>query len=130
MLTPDLEEFYRLCGGVEMFAGSPHPVRIVGPMDFVPADPVIHGRPVHRSPTAAWYVIVRRANDAFLTIDLGAEHPGRCYDSAWDRHGVAGNCPIVARTFTDLVQTFVARESGAPWWDDPAWPRLGDAFDE
>lgn len=129
-LPEELAELYRLCGGIELFAGSSHPIRIVGPMDFVPADPVILGRPALRSPTSTWYVLARRADDAFITIDVAPDRAGRCYDSAWDRHGVSGNCPIVARSLAELLQTVVARGSGEPWWLDPAWAPLGDALAE
>ncbi|HVR44522.1 MAG TPA: SMI1/KNR4 family protein [Thermoanaerobaculia bacterium] len=129
VLPDDLLEFYRLCGGADLFVGSEHALRILGPMEFAPADPVIFGRALPQSASATWWVIARRAGDAFITIDLDPARSGRCYDSAWDRHGVAGNCPVVSRSFTNLLATLASRGSGEPWWNDPSWPRLGDALD-
>jgi antitoxin YokJ len=127
-LPEDLEEYFRLCGGAELFQGTPTPLRLGGPMELVPADPLIHGRPVD-SITARWYVIGRRSDEAFMTIDLDPARLGRVYDSSWDHHGIEGNCPIIARSFTELIETIVARQSGLPWWGEPSWPSLGDAFD-
>jgi hypothetical protein len=98
-------------------------------MDFVPADPIILGHEVADSPSAQWYILARRANDAFITVDLAPERAGRCYDSAWDRHAIAGNCPVVALSVRELLERFVARGNGAPWWREPGWEKLGDALD-
>ncbi|MFN2442069.1 MAG: SMI1/KNR4 family protein [Thermoanaerobaculia bacterium] len=127
-LPADLEEYFRFCGGAELFQGSPAPLRLGGPMEFVPADPLIHGRVVG-SITAAWHVVGRRSGDSFLTVDLDPARLGRVYDSSWDHHGIEGHCPIIARSFTELLQTIVSRGHGAPWWHEPSWPPLGDAFD-
>ena len=126
-LPDDLAEFYRFCGGATLFIRTPREIRLSGPLELVPTDPQIYGRLSPRSLTASWHVIARRRSDAFLSIDLGAPQFGHCYDSAWDRHGVPGNCPIVARSFSELLENLVVRE-GEPWWLDPSWMPLGDAL--
>jgi antitoxin YokJ len=40
-LPEDLAEFYRLCGGLYLFAGRYYPVTISTPKEFVLANPVI-----------------------------------------------------------------------------------------
>ena len=44
------------------------------------------------------------SEDNYITIDLYKEKNGRCYDSFWDRHGVVGECSVIAISFTELIE--------------------------
>lgn len=51
-----------------------------------------------------------------VTIDCSADRLGRCYDSFWDSHGVAGSCSIVALSFTDLLQRLLDNNGDYWYW--------------
>lgn len=66
----------------------------------------------------------------YITIDLEKERLGRCYDSFWDRHGVVGECAVIAQTFTELVSQLYSNQGKSLFWLDDKFNYLGDAYDE
>ena len=66
----------------------------------------------------------------YVTIDLAKERLGRCYDSFWDRHGVVGECAVIAQTFTELVSQLYSNQGKSLFWLDDKFNYLGDAYDE
>jgi hypothetical protein len=55
-------------------------------------------------PSWHWYVVADCGNDDAISIDCGAKHNGRCYDSMHETHGLIGDMPVVAGSFTDLLE--------------------------
>ena len=49
----------------------------------------------------------------FITIDLFKERLGKCYDSFWDRYGVVGEQPIIANSFTELLEQLFKGKGGS-----------------
>lgn len=129
-LPDDLKEFYTLCGGLGLFLESDYPIYIVSPQEFVLANPVIVGELCSEDISSEWYIIADDKNGQYITIDFASERLGRCYDSFWDRHGLVGNCPIIAHTFSEFL-FHVIKNSGAYWyWLQDDYQSLGDAYDE
>ncbi len=66
------------------------------------------------------------ATEPHVVIDLDPRRAGRCYEVFWDRYGLAGDMPVVARTVVELLMWLLAtdpqtgRTSSAPF---------GDAYD-
>jgi antitoxin YokJ len=126
---PDLLEFYSLCGGISLFESSAYSMRLSSPAELVPANPVIRGEPGGDDISSAWHVIGWGENSQYLTIDLHPERLGRCYDSFWDSHAIQGSCPVIALSFSDLLEALI-RNKGEHWyWLQPSFRSLGDAYD-
>lgn len=128
-LPEDLRRFYSLCGGLSLFEGAEYPAFFSRPKELVPANPVIIGEQVDDDISASWYIIANDGSGEYLTIDLNPARLGRCYDSFSDRHGVAGSCPIIATSFTDLLERLVGNHGRHWYWLEPGFRSLGDAYD-
>ncbi|GAM12377.1 unknown [Mesobacillus selenatarsenatis SF-1] len=101
-LPSDLKEFYKICGGIDLFVGCDYAIKIVSPQGFVLANPVIIEERAEYDISSNWYIIGDNMNGDYITIDLDKLRLGRRFDSSWDVHGVAGSCPIVETSFTNL----------------------------
>lgn len=128
-LPSDLAEFYALCGGVTLFERSTYPIRIVGPEEFVRANPEIVGTECPDDISDFWYIVARGGREEAISIDCSSDRLGRCYDSFWDRHGVAGDCRVVALSFTELMRRLFEGRGEYWFWLAAGGPRYGDAYD-
>lgn len=99
----DVRRFYELCGGVLLFEGKDYPCQIVPSEKFTLSNPVIIGEKANEDISSHWYIVVHDGNGDYITIDLHQDRLGSCYDSFWDRHGVPGDSPIIAKSFTELL---------------------------
>ena len=132
VLPDDLREFYEVCGGLTFFKQSPYTTILVPPMEVVVATPILEPGAYPDQFTSSlddiswsWYLIARDENLDYLTIDLGEDRVGRCYDSALGCHANPGYCAIVAFSFTELVSR-IYEDQGEHWL--PRLPALGDAY--
>lgn len=132
ILPEDVKEFYRICGGIKLFEDEDFGVDIVSPEEFILANPVIVNELCEYDISSNWYIIADDRNGDYLTIDLHRDRLGRCYDSHWDTHAVAGSCAIIANSFTELLSNLVkTRGQGTTWyWDEDDFEPLGDAYDD
>ena len=128
-LPDDIEKFYQNCGGVSLFSSEDYAVNIVSPEEFVLANPVIVGELCEDDITSEWYIIAQDGNGDYLTVDLSEERSGRCYDSYWDRHGVVGDCPVIAKSFTELLEQLINAKGKQRYWLSDDFIPLGDAYD-
>nr|WP_218030904.1 SMI1/KNR4 family protein [Dictyobacter aurantiacus] len=132
VLPEDLKRFYSLCGGLHLFddpGGIYYSMTIVPPTRCVLANPVIIGERVEDDITASWYIIGDDGNGDYLTIDFSHERLGRCYDSFHEIHGLRGDCPIIANSFTDLLACLYNNNGQYWYWLLPDFVPLGDAYD-
>jgi len=128
-LPDDLRQFYRLCGGARLFSSAGYPLEVVRPHALSRANPEIIGEECPDDITDSWYIVVRGGSEEALSIDLNPMRLGRCYDSFWDRHGVAGDCAVVALSFVGLLDALV-RANGEYWfWLEAGFVGHGDAYD-
>lgn len=127
-IPDDLAEFYRLVGGVSLFEHGTYPIRVVGPEDLARANPEIVGTDCPDDISDSWYIVARGGREEAITIDCSPERIGRCYDSFWDRHGVAGDCRVVALSFTELLQRLFDNGGGYWYWLAGDAPSHGDAY--
>jgi antitoxin YokJ len=128
ILPQDLLEFYQKTGGVVFFEGKDYSIEIVPPSDLVRANPVIVNEDCIDDISYNWFIIGRSGNQ-YITIDLDAERLGRCYDSFWDCHGLAGDCAVVAQSFTELLEQLWKEKGEYLYWLTDSFPSLGDAYD-
>lgn len=129
-LPDDIIEFYELCGGITLFESESYITNIVSPDEFILANPVIVGELCEDDITSEWYIIANDGNGDYITIDLSIERSGRCYDSYWDKHGVVGECPIIAASFTQLLENLVLNKGKQCYWLKNDFVSLGDAYDD
>jgi hypothetical protein len=132
-LPDDLTEFYSFCGGVELFRSAEYPYSILSPNRFLPANeilvPDLWSEPEWLEDISSdWYLIASDPEKQYLTIDLNVLRLGRCYDSFIGRHGIRGFCPIIARSFSELLQNLWFNQGHYPYWLMESFS-LGDAYD-
>jgi hypothetical protein len=127
----DVQEFYSLCGGCVIGRGSFYDARIVAPDKVVVANDVILGRYAaiareEESGDLSWnrYIIAEVENANHLSIDFGPNHTGRCYDSFWDIYGQVGNMPVIAMSFTELLQQLYTHKGEYWYWLGPEALRI------
>ncbi|WP_409346489.1 SMI1/KNR4 family protein [Paenibacillus sp. MBLB4367] len=128
-LPPDVWQFYQLCGGLTLYENKGYPVHIVPPEKFVLANPILVGELCEEDISSHWYMIADNGNGEYLTIDLHPKRAGRCFDSFWDRHGIMGDCAIIARSFTEMLASLVESKGDRWYWLKEDFISLGDAYD-
>lgn len=128
-LPNDLKLFYEKCGGISFFTHEAYGFTIVSPEEFVLANPVIVGELCDGDISSEWYIICKDIQNNYITIDLSKERLGKCYDSFWDRHGVVGECAIVANNFTELLLHLLENQGKSIFWLDSKFIYIGDAYD-
>jgi antitoxin YokJ len=132
-LPADVVEFYELCGGIGLFETSQYPLRIVSADRFRPANLEIVGEYIADDISEAWYIVGEGRSGEYVTIDLSEDRNGRCHDSYVDRHAVAGSCPIIATSLTQLLTQLLAAASvgngGPMFWLAENFIPTGDAYD-
>ena len=50
-------------------------------------------------------------------------------DSFWDRHGVVGEQPIIANSFTELLEQLYQSKGDYFYWLQEDFENIGDAYD-
>lgn len=129
-MPDDLLSFYRLCGGLVLHQIAPFPALLVPPAGLVLANPVIVGELGEYDISSAWYILSSDgSNSQIVTIDLAEERLGRCYDSFWDRHAVAGSSTVIARSFSEFLQRSFENDGQDVYWHVPGFVAHGDAYD-
>lgn len=126
----DLKLFYENCGGISFFTNEIYGFTIVSPEEVVLANPIIVGKLCEEDISSEWYIICKDIQNNYITIDLSKERLGRCYDSFWDRHGVVGECAVIAKNFTELLLRLLANRGKSIFWLDSNFIHIGDAYDE
>jgi hypothetical protein len=129
-LPDDVHKFYELCGGVLLYEKADYSILIVPPQDFLLANPIIVGELCEEDISSDWYICATDRNGEYITIDLNPKRLGRCYDSFYDRHGVVGECSIIATSFTDLLERFIENKGRYWYWLQKDFIPLGDAYDD
>jgi len=129
-LPSDLKKIYEVCVDIYLFKNKKYGFEIVTPKEFVLANPLIIGELCEEDISSKWYIICKDSEDNYITIDLCKEKNGRCYDSFWDRHGVVGECSVIAISFTELIERLFRSKGKSLYWLDDNFEYIGDAYDE
>ena len=128
-MPTDLLEFYELCGGIIFYSNSLYTIEIVPPNEFLLTNPVILGQRYDDDISTDWYIVAKSGSEQLITIDMNKERLGRCYDSFYDRHGIVGSCPVIATSFTDLLERVIENQGKYWYWLSKDFVSLGDAYD-
>ena len=128
LLPDDLRYYLENYNSIIFWENSEYSVKIVGIEDFKKTNPVIIGEEVPDDISNNWFIIADD-NPQFITIDLFKERLGKCYDSIWDRYGVVGEQPIIANSFTELLEQLFKGKGGYYYWLQDNFEYIGDAYD-
>ena len=133
-LPKDLEDFFKECGGIKFFAGSDYSIEIVSPDRLLLSNPVILPECWEQDIpeddiSNDWYIVADAGPEQRISIDLSDNRNGKCYDSFWDIHASPGDCPIIAFSFTELLERIFNSKGGYWFWLADDFINLGDAFD-
>lgn len=80
--------------------------------------------------SSSWYVIADAEDGNYITIDCNQNRLGKCYESFEYSHAVAGSCPVVALSFTELLNNIFDYKGDYFFWkDNPNFISHGDAYD-
>jgi hypothetical protein len=118
-----------LCGGVDLYPDRTYSHVIVPPDEVVLANPVLVGERVTDDRSDSWYLIAHDGNGDYLTLDCSPERSGWCYDSFHETHGLVGQTPVIAHSFTELLTRCYANQGAYPYWLRDDFVPLGDAYD-
>jgi len=136
ILPDDLRTFFELCGGVSLYGSSDYPVTIRTPSDVVPTNSILWRDldkklidPLRDDRSWSWYAIADDQKGDYISIDLSPERLGRCYDSFWDRHAIPGESPIIAESFTELLERLFESHGQYWYWLREDFSPVGDAYD-
>lgn len=131
MIVPgDVMEFYELCGGVNLYPSCEYASSIPAPTGVVESNIAILGERYPEDITSSWFTIAATQTGDYLSIDFSADRNGRCYDSFSEIHGIAGSCPVIAESFSDLFERLLESRGDYWYWLKSEFVGLGDAYDE
>ena len=128
-LPDDLCAFYEACGGARLFAEREYATRLLSPEAFEPVDLVMGEGTEPDGTSASWFVFADDESGNLLSIDLSPDRQGWCYDTQIGRYGNPGDCPVIARSFTEFVERTLAAEGGYWYWLRDDFIPYGDAYE-
>ncbi|MBO0805404.1 MAG: SMI1/KNR4 family protein [Nocardiopsaceae bacterium] len=125
----DLSRFYELCGGTELFLTEDYGITILPPSRLVSSNIVMFGERYPDDITSTWFTVGETPDSDYVSIDLSPERNGRCYDSFHETHGLVGSSPIIAESFSQLLERFLRSRGGRWYWLCDDFMPIGDAYD-
>ena len=128
-IPDDVLAFYRVAGGASLFPGSDYEYNILPPGEVRPANAVMKIDSGEGDISDAWYVIADDRGGDYLSIDFDPTRLGRCYDSFHETHGMVGDTPIIARSFSELLERLLENRGSYPYWLRDDFQPIGDAYD-
>ncbi|MHC5354591.1 SMI1/KNR4 family protein [Myroides sp. LJL115] len=124
-----MEYYLQNYSSIVLFQNTEYSIKIVGADEFTRANPVIVGEDVEDDISYNWYIIAHDNNSQYISIDLTKDRLGYCYDSFWDRHGLVGEQPIIAKSFTELLKRLYNSKGKSWYWTESDFSFYGDAYD-
>ncbi|WP_313584977.1 SMI1/KNR4 family protein [Lacrimispora sp.] len=131
VLPDDMKEFYSICGGIVCYIErGGFPIEILSPINVKHANLLLVGEEYEEDISSSWYLIADAEDGNYISIDCDPSRLGRCYESFEYSHAVAGNCPIIAMSFTELLNNIFSYKGDYFFWkDNPSFLVHGDAYD-
>jgi hypothetical protein len=119
-----------LCGGIYFYKeDGGFPINILNPTDVKPSNLALLGESYEEDISSLWYLIADALDGNYISIDFNPSRLGRCYESFEYSHAVAGNCPIVALSFEQLLNSLIEYKGDYFFWkDNDKFDSLGDAY--
>lgn len=128
-LPEDVKKFYSICGGVICYVeDGGFPITILDPSDIRLASPVLLGKRYEEDISSSWYLVADAEDENYISIDFSPERLGRCYESFEYSHAICGRCPIVAMSFTELLNNIYEYSGDYFFWKEDVFTFYGDAY--
>ena len=128
-LPEDLQQYFLRYGPIHLFSESDCPMTVVSWNNFQQANKVILDENIDDDITNNWFVIGIGPNSQYVSIDLSKARLGYCYDSFWDRYGLIGDMPIIAKSFSEFLSRLY-QGGGNYYWLESQFESYGDAYDD
>lgn len=130
-LPVDVKEFYNLCGGIECYIKyGAFPIKILAPQNVILANIKFFGQNYDDDISSSWYLIADLSDGNYISINFGDINSGMCYVSGAFEHGIVGQCPIIALSFSELIYKILKYEGEYFYWKDNFYFKgYGDAYD-
>jgi hypothetical protein len=130
ILPDDLKEFYRLCGGIYFYKEyGGFPINIFNPKEVRPSNLTLLGENYDEDISSSWYLIADALDGNYISIDFNPSRLGKCYESFEYSHAMVDNCPIVALSFEQLLNSLLEYKGDYFFWkDNDKFVSLGDAY--
>lgn len=135
VLPNDLDYFYSLCGGTELFVSRDFGFRVVPPGELFPATPILKAFDYQTMKGAFdadisfnWYLLFRSTGpEENIVIDLHPDRSGVCYDGYVSTYA-SSDCKIVAQSFAEALGGILNAKGERLFWEgiDP----LGYVYEE
>lgn len=135
-LPTDLLSFYQQYDGISFFSEESYGIQIV-PFDelsqtnkvLFPSDDVIWEE-LENDISMDWYLIAKSEQlSQYISVDFSSKNKGVCYDSLLETHANPDESPIIAKSFTELLQQ-IYNAKGKDWyWLASNFQSYGDAYD-
>lgn len=139
VLPEEIKEFYSLCGGMNLFVNKHYSVKILPPDEFTLANPLLIDKDIIEEEikkgtyalriSTNWYTIVDLFDSNYIVIDLSRERLGRCYKAFWDSYPSRGEMPVVAMTFSELLNRLIENKGEYWYFLEDDFISIGDAYD-
>lgn len=77
-----------------------------------------------------WFMIASSKKlNQYISIDLNEDRLGFCYDSFIETHATPDESPIIAKSFTELLEK-LSSNSETWFWLEQSFESYGDAYEE
>lgn len=128
-MPEDIKKFYSLCGGIECYIDDGgFPLEILEPTKVMLSNLVLLGQEYEEDISSSWYTIVNAEDGNYISIDFGSKRSGWCYESFEYSHAVKDNCPIIAKSFTELLLNIFRYTGDYFFWREEGAEDYGDAY--
>ena len=136
-LPADLNYYLSNYNGIKLFTDNPFGITIVGFDDFKVTNKILYPEgdviweELEGDISENWYLIAKAEElEQYISIDLGEERKGYCYDSFLETHANPGLSLIIAKSFTELL-FLLLKAGGEHWyWTEEDFEGYGDAYDD
>ncbi|RYD50115.1 MAG: hypothetical protein EOP85_00245 [Verrucomicrobiaceae bacterium] len=130
VLPSDLDYFYSLCGGAELFMSRDFGFRVVPPGELFPATPILKAFDYQSMKGAFdtdisfnWYLLFRSTGpEENIVIDLHSSRCGVCYDGYVGTYA-SSDCKIVAQSFEEALGGVLNAKGERLFWEGGEPPR-------
>lgn len=131
-LPPDVQDFYSICGGLDMFPNEDWGWRILKPSEFLRADIVLFEIAYQRNPKefdgtpsqSLFMIAVRGCGPDYISIDTDPARAGRCYDAFHDVHATESS-QVLALSFTELLNKLFEWRLNGYFWENAFYGYFG-----
>ena len=134
-LPDDLKYFYNNYEYLELFSNKSYSIKISSLKELIPTnkklfpeDDVIWEE-LEGDISNDWFLIASSEQlSQYISIDLADRNFGYCYDSFLETHANPDDSPIIAKSFTELLERLY-KSNGDNWYWVEDFEPYGDAYD-